>query len=306
MNGRFKHMLEPGERILVRSTDGRLTWYLAGVLLLLVTAAWVRGIWDVEVLSFRFWKVTLIFLAFAPLVPAFAWLWTRWQWVITDRRVLKGYGLFSRDIGEMRNDAVDEIRLGDRKLFIRGTDYRWEFTVDRNFHRVDILYDLFSARMGDSGRPAKPLGEMPEPGETVLWRYSPLLTDLLPWAVLLSAPLALVILLIWPESGDFLYFSPKFVLIMYVIFLADVIAAWRRRGWQTVLTDRRLLVRRTETPLRCDAVPLDSVTEAYWDPKGWELVVVSPGRRDTISCLPWTARRILNAFERNDCGEALA
>ena len=69
---------------------------------------------------------------------------------------------------------------------------------------------------------------------------------------------------------------------------------------------RRMLRRRTATPLRCDAVLLDSVTEAYWDSKGWELVVVSPGRRYTIFCLPWIARRILDTLERNDRGEALA
>ena len=299
-------MLEPGERILVRSTDGKTTWILAWALLLVAIVAWVRGVWGTELFGFDFWYATTAFLMLAPLIPVGAWLWTRWNWVITDRRVLKRYGMFSRDIGEMRNETVEEVRLGDRKLSIHGGDYRWEFTVDRNFHRVDILYGLFGARMGESGRPAKPLAEMLESGETVLWRYSPLLTNLLPWAVLFSGPLALAILLIWPESRDFMYFSPNFVLIMYAIFLADVISAWRRRGWQAVLTDRRLLRRRTETPLRCDAVPLDSVTEAYWDSKGWELVVVSPGRRDTIFCLPWTARRILAALYRNDNGEALA
>ncbi|MBE9557745.1 MAG: hypothetical protein IMF08_12880 [Proteobacteria bacterium] len=305
MNGRFKRMLEPGEHILVRSTDGKLTWYLAGWVLLLCAAAGVRSVLGAEVMDSRFWNVTLIFLAFAPLIPAAAWAGTRWKWVFTDRRVLKRYGMFSSDIGEMRNEAIDEVRLGDRKLAIQGAGYRWEFIFDRNFHRVDILYGLFGARMGDSGQPVKPLGEMLEPGETVLWRYSPLITDLLPWLVLFSAPAALIAMLIWPESRDFLYFSPM-LLLTYAIFFAEVFAFWRRRGWQTAITDRRLLRRRAETPFRCDAVPLDSVTEAYWESKGWELVIVSPGRRDTIVCLPRTARRILDALERSDRGEALA
>lgn len=306
MNGRFKHMLEPGERILVRSTDGRLTWYLAGWVLLLVAAGWVRWVWGVPFPGFKFWNAPLFFLLSAFSVPFIAWAGTRWKWVFTDRRVLKRYGMFSSDIGEMRNEAIDEVRLGDRKLAIQGAGYRWEFIFDRNFHRVDILYGLFGARMGDSGQPVKPLGEMLEPGETVLWRYSPLITDLLPWLVLFSAPVALIAMLIWPESRDFLYFSPMLLLLTYAIFFAEVFAFWRRRGWQTAITDRRLLRRRAETPFRCDAVPLDSVTEAYWESKGWELVIVSPGRRDTIVCLPRTARRILDALERSDRGEALA
>ncbi len=306
MNGRFKRMLEPGERILVRSTDGKTTWYLAGGLLLLAVAAWIRGVWGTELFGFQFWKATLFFLAFAPLVPAVAWLWTRWKWVITDRRVLKRYGMFSPEIGEMRNETVDKVRLDDRTLSVHGRDYRWEFSISRNFLHADILYDLFGGRFDDPGLPAGPIADMLEPGETVLWRYSPLVTDLLPWVVLISGPAAVLVEAMWPETQRYLYFSPGLLLGPYVVLLEDVVGAWRRRGWQAVLTDRRLLRRRTESPLRCDAVPLDSVTEAYWDSKGWELVVVSPGRRDTIFCLPWTARRILDALERNDRGEAMA
>ena len=306
MNGRFRRMLEPGERILVRSTDGKTTWYLAGAFLLMIVAAWVRRIWGVPFLGFEFWNGTLFMLFIAIPTPVVAWLWMRWKWVITDRRVLRGYGLFSSEIGAMRHETVDEVRLDDTTLSVYGRDYRWDFAISRAFCRADILHGLFGARMGDPGLPAGPLAEMLEPGETVLWRYSRLVTDFLPWLVLFSGPLAVLAEVIWPETQAYLYFSPTLVLMPYVVLLADVVAAWRRRGWQTVLTDRRLLRRRHNAPSRCDAVSLDAVDEAFWNAKGWELVVVSPGRRDTIFCLPWTARRILDTFESNDRGEALA
>jgi len=279
---------------------------MANVLLALCTLAWVRGIWDVEFLGFRFWKATLIFLAFAPLILIFGWLWSRWCWVITDRRILKSYGMFSRGIAQLRNGHVDSVRMGDRKLAIGGACYRWEFTVDRNFDRLDVLYDLFGARMGDSGMTVKPLDEMLEPGETVLWRYSPFITDFLPWAVAVSGPIALSLHLTWPQYKHFLYSGPDLVLITYFVSLGDVISAWRSRGWQSVLTNRRLLRRRIGSRLRCNAVPIDDITEAFWHSEGWELVLLSPGRRDKILCLPSTARRILDALERNDRGEALA
>lgn len=311
MNGRFRRMLEPGERILVRSTDGKTTWHLAGALLLLAVVLWVRGIWGADFRGFRFWKATVIFLTFAPLVPAVAWLLTRWKWVITDRRVLKRYGMFSPDIGEMRNETVEAVRLNDttpraNTLTVHGRKYWWEFAISRSFCRTDILCDLFGARFDDPGLPAKPLADMLEPGETVLHRGSILITDLLPWAILLVGPILLLAVAVWPEALGSWRFIPAIALGPYVVQLADIVAAWRRRGWQTVLTDRRLLRRRPEAPSRCDAVALDSVTEADWDRQHWELIIVSPGRRDDVFCFPWTARRILDALERNDRGEALA
>ncbi len=309
MNGRFRRVLEPGERILVRSTDGKTTWYLAGAFLLILAAGWLRGVWGVDFLGFEFWYATLFPLTFAPPIVGLAWLWTRWKWVVTDRRVLKGYGLFSSEIAEMRHETVEDVRLDDRTLTVHGRDYRWDFPISRNFCRAEVLYDLFGDRFGDAGLPAKPLVEMLEPGETVLHRASPLVTDLLPWAVLLIGPIllfAVTVLTVWPETLGSWYSIPAVALGPYALLLADVVAAWRRRGWQTVLTDRRLLRRRPEAPSRCDPVPIDAVTEAYWDSKGWELVLVSPARRDTVFCLPWSARRILDALERNDRGEALA
>ena len=306
MNGRFKRMLVPGERILVRSTDGRTTWYLAGAILLLIFATWIRDIWGVPFLGFRFWNTTLFMLLFAVPTPIMAWLWTRWEWVITDRRVLKGYGMVSRETADMRHEAVEDVRLDERTLSVHGRDYRWELPISRNFCRAEILHDLFADRFGDPGLPAKPPGEMLEPGETVLHRASPLITDLLPWAIPLIGPILLFAVTVWPEALGRWNFFPVVALGPYAVMLADIVGAWRRRGWQTVLTDRRLLIRRPEWPSRCDAVPIDAVAEAYWDSKGWGLVVISPDRRDTIFCLPWTARRILDALERNDRGEALA
>lgn len=306
MNNRFKRMLEPGERILVRSTDGKVTWLMAILLLALCAVAWIRGIWDVEFLGFRFWKATLGFVAFAPLVPAFAWLWTRWRWAITDRRILKSYGIFSREIAQLRNRDVDTIRLGDRKLSVRGAACRWELTVDGAFDRLDVLYDLFGARMGDSGMTVKPLDEMLAPGETVLWRYSSFVTDILPWVAVVSGPVALAIETILPPSSEALHAVVGFLPIIYFISLGDIFATWRSRGWRAVLTDRRLLRRRIGSLSRCDAIPIEDITDAFWDSAGWELVLLRPGRRDTIFCLPWTARRIIEALERNDRGEALA
>lgn len=306
MNGRFKRLLEPGERILVRSTDGGAAWYLAGAFLALIFATWIRRIWGVDFLGFEFWNATLFMLLFAVPTPLVAWAWTRWKWVITDRRVLKSYGLFSREIGQMRNERVDRVQLGDTTLWVDGRDYRWEFPISRAFCRADILYDLFGARMGDPGIPARPLPAMLEPGETVLWRGSPLSTDLLPWIILLSGPMVLAAEQIWPVIRDNPYFPLNMMVVFYAMFLADVIAVWKRRGWQTVLTDRRLMLRRAQAPSRCDVIPIDDITEAYWNSKGWELAMVSPGRRDTITCLPWTARRILATLERNDRDEALA
>jgi len=306
MNRRFRRLLEPGERILVRSTDGGAAWYLAGSILFLVVATWLRKIWGVPFLGFRFWNLTLFMLLFAVPTPVVAWLWTRWKWVITDRRVLRGYGLVSSEIAEMRHETVEGVRLDGGKLIVHGDDDWWEFPITRNFLRADTLYALFGARFGDSGMPAKPVQEMLEPGEIVLHRASPLFTDVLPWVVLLSGPVLLFVAVIWPEALKDWYFIPAIVQGPYVVLLGDVVAAWRGRGWQTVLTDRRLLRRRLEWPSRCDAIPLDAVSEAQWDSKGWKLVVVSPGRRDTIFCLRRTARRILDALERNDRGEALA
>ena len=152
MNGRFKRMLEPGERILVRSTDGKTTWYLAGAFILLAGLIWVRTLWGGEFLGFRFWIVPLAFMISAPLVTAAAWLSTRWKWVITDRRVLKRYGKFSPEIAEMRHENVEEVRLRDKALSIHGRDYRWELEISRGFCRADILYDLFGARLGAARR----------------------------------------------------------------------------------------------------------------------------------------------------------
>ena len=303
MNGRFKRLLEPGERILVRSTDGGATWYLAGAFILLAGLILVPTLWGAEFFGFRFWIVPLVFMISAPLVMAGAWLSTRWKWVITDRRVLKRDGMSSPGIAEMRHENVQEVRLRDKALSVHGRDCRWEFEVTRGFCRADILYDLFGARLGDPGLPARPLQEMLEPGETVPWRGIPLVTDLLPWVILFSGPLAVAVRLAWPEySRD----GPNTVMIFYLGFLGDAVAFWRRRGWQTAITNRRLLRRRPEAPSRCDIIPLDMVAEASWNRWNWMLVIVSPGRRDTIFCLPWTARRILATLESNDRGEALA
>jgi len=46
MNGRFKRMLEPGERVLLRSTDGANVWHLSGVFLFLGAVAWLRTAWS--------------------------------------------------------------------------------------------------------------------------------------------------------------------------------------------------------------------------------------------------------------------
>lgn len=306
MNGRFRRMLEPEERILVRSTDGKTIWYLAGAFILLAGLIWVRTLWGGEFLGFRFWMVPLTFMISAPLVTAAAWLSTRWKWVITDRRVLKRYGKFSPEIAEMRHENVEEVRLRDKALSIHGRDYRWELEISRGFCRADILYDLFGARLGDPGLPARPLGEMLEPGETVPWRGIPLVTDLLPWVILFSGPPALAVPLAWPEFSRDFFPSLGQVMIFYIIFLEDAVAFWRRRGWQTAITNRRLLRRRPEAPSRCDIIPLDTVTGASWNRWNWTLVIVSPGRCDRTFCLPWIARRILDALERNDRGEALA
>jgi len=299
-------MLEPGERIVARSNDGTTAWYVAGAILLLVGTAWLRKIWGVPFLGFRFWSATLFMLLFAVPTPVVTWLWTRWKWVMTDRRVLKGYGLFSSEIAEMRHETVEGVRLDGGKLIVHGDDDWWEFPITRNFLRADTLYALFGDRFVDPGLPVKPVQEMLEPGEIVLHRASPLITDILPWVVLLSGPVLLFVAVTWPEALKGWYFIPAVVQGPYLVLLGDVLAAWRGRGWQTVLTDRRLLRRRPEWPSRCDAIPLDAVTEAQWDSKRWGLIVVSPGRRDTIFCLRWTARRILDALERNDRGEALA
>lgn len=306
MNRRFRRRLEPGERILIRSTDGRVAQYWVGVFLFLGVIGWVRGVWAFEIFGPKFLTATLFLLVYALLVLTVAWPWTRCKWAITDRRVLKRYGLFPSDVGEMRHETVEEVRLDGTELLLHGRDYRWRFDVSPIFCRADVLSRLYGDRFDDPGLPAKPIGEMLEAGETLLWRYSPLITDLAPWAVLLSGPVLLFVQMMWPGELETWYFSPLIVLAPYMVLLHHVVAAWRRRGWQTVLADRRLLIRRPHWPSRCDAIPLDAVTEAYWDSKGWELVVLSPGRRDTIVCLPWTARRILAALERNDRGEALA
>ncbi len=302
MNGRFRRMLEPGERILVRSTDGKTTWYLAGAFILL-GSIWVRTIWGGEFLGFRFWMVPLVFMICAPLVTAAAWLSTRWKWVITDQRVLK---LSSPEIAEMRHENVEEVQLRDKALSIHGRDCQWEFKITRGFCRADILYDLFGARFGDPGLPAGPLEEMLEPGETILWRGIPLVTNLLPWVILFSGPPALAVRLAWPEFSRGFFPGLGEVMIFYIIFLEDAVAFWRRRGWQTAITNRRLLRRRPEAPSRCDIIALDRVTGARWDRWNWSLVIISPGRCDRTFCLPWTARRILDTLERNDRGEALA
>ncbi len=306
MNRRFRRRLQPGERILVRSTDGTTAWYLAAGVVVLSVAAWLRNIWGVPLLGFKFWDATLFMLLFSVPAPLVASLWTRWKWVITDRRVLKGYGLFARDIGAMRHETVETVRLDDRKLVVDGSAYRWDLPINPNFIRAETLHRLYGDRFGDPGLAAKPVSEMLEADETVLHRRSPLVTDLLPWAVLLSGPALLFFGFVWPGAMERWFFIPAVAMGPYLLYLGDIVAFWRQRGWRTVLTDRRLLIRRPHWPSRCDAIPLDAVTEAYWDSKGWELVVVSPGRRDAIFCLPWTARRILAALERNDRGEALA
>ncbi len=306
MNRRFRRRLQPGERILLRSTEGTTAWYLAAGVVVLFVAAWLRNIGDVPFLGFKFWNATLFMLFFTVPAPILAWLWTSWKWVITDRRVLKAYGPFSSEIGAMRHEAVETVRLDDRKLVVNGSAQGWDLPINPNFFQAETLHRLYGDRFVDPGLPAKPVGEMLEAGETLLWRYSPLVTELLPWAVLLSGPVLLFAELAWMDALASWYFNPIILIGPYAVLLGNIVAAWRRRGWQAVLTDRRLLIRRPHWPARCDAVPLDAVTEAYWDSKGWELVVVSPGRTDTIFCLPWTARRLLAALERNDRGEALA
>lgn len=303
MNGRFKRMLEPGERILVRSTDGNMIWYLAGALMLLASLMWVRAMWGSEFPGFPFGMATLVFMTVASLVSALAWQGSRWEWVITDRRVLKGHGMFSSDIGEMRHETIEGVRLNDTTLALHGRDDLWEFKISRAFCRADILYGLFGARMGEPGLPAKPLEDMLEPGETVPWRGSPLVTDLLPWVILFSGPLALAVLMAWP---DYSWYGSKTVIFFYLGTLVDVFAFWRRRGWQTAITDRRLLRRRPEAPSRCDSIPLGTVTKAHWNRWKWTLTIVSPGRCDEFFCVPWTARRVIDTLKRNDHDKALA
>jgi membrane protein YdbS with pleckstrin-like domain len=298
--------LEPGERLLVRSTDGGAARYWVGVFLLLGVIGWVRGVWAFEIFGPKFVTAILFLLVYALLILAVAWPWTRWKWAITDRRVLKRYGLFSSEIAEMRHETVEVVRLDGTELCLHGREYRWRFDVSRNFCRADVLSRLFGDRFGETGLPAKPVGEMLDADDTVLHRRSSLVTGLLPWAVLLSGPVLLFVEMAWPETLETWYFSPNMIVVPYMVLLHHVVAFWRRRGWRTVLTDRRLLIRRPHWPSRCDEIPLDAVTDAYWDSKGWELVVVSPGRRDTIFCLPWTARRIVAALECNDRSEALA
>lgn len=156
--------------MLIRSTDGRVARYWVGVFLFLGVLGWVRGVWAFEIFGPKFLTATLFLMVYALLVLAVAWPWTRWKWAITHRRVLRRYGLFSVEIAEMRHETVEEVRLDGSELSLHGRDYRWRFDVSPNFCRADALSRLYGDRFGDPGLPAKPVGEMLAPGETLLWR----------------------------------------------------------------------------------------------------------------------------------------
>lgn len=301
-----KRILQPGERVLLRSSEGNFVgWGLAFIGALAVFAM-LRHVFVLDLHEPRFWEAVAGLVLMSLLLAAgFFLLPFRASWALTDRRVLRREPFGATE--SVPIEAVEEARLEDTALVLQGPRGVCELPIVTRFAAGPGLYEALGARLGDAGLPVRALADMLDPGERVVRHIPPAWTAWLRWPLLLSGPAAAVAAIVAPDvaRGGFL-FPLYLVVIMYGVMLSDIVAFWRVRGWHTVLTDRRLLRRRPEWPSRCDAIPLDAVTEAMWDKKRHMLVVTFDGRSVDIPCLRRTARQILAALERNDRGAALA
>jgi hypothetical protein len=86
---------------------------------------------------------------------------------------------------------------------------------------------------------------------------------------------------------------------------AELVAAWRRRGWWIAVTDRRLLLRRWYEPERYDAFAVGDIGLAEYDTKAGRLLVHCGDRTLFLICGKSSAHRILTALDR-DPQEVLA
>lgn len=298
-----KHILEPGERVVLRSSDGNFVGWGIGFIALLAGLAMLRNVFELDLHEPRFWETVAGIVILAPLMALGLFLRPiRTIWALTDRRVLR-HG--PHDEGRaIPLHAIKDAQLGKSTLYLSGTLGEHAFELPPYFSASPGLYEVLGPRLRDPGLPVLGLADMLEPSERVVRQIPPAWTAWLRWPMLVSGPVAAVATFLWPDFKWGLL-APYLLAIMYGVMLSDIVAFWRVRGWHTVLTNQRLLRRRPEWPSRCDAFPLDAVTEATWESKRHMLVLTADGRSVDIPCLRRAARQILQALERDDRGEAL-
>ncbi len=298
---KLEKILEPGERVLHRGSVLHTSWpaflwvaavilFLSVLLIALFTDGTGPGLLAV---------VSVVVLLDLILITAFGlsvgpWIGLGETCLVTDRRFLAKRGLFHPTVDEMALAGIEEAAFEGTMLHIKGRGRRFELQAPRNGLGAEVLARVLPRWFPDPGRPAARLGNVLEPGETVIFRWpSPWFNRLL-WAL----SFGLVGLFLWSGYGSVLkndwsgVLSASFFIFVMLSVLPDI-----RADWHSVVTDRRLLQRFDWDATRYLDIPLADI-EADWRSRFAEKLTASWRGQDLdIPATKDAAERVLAAIE---------
>lgn len=195
----------------------------------------------------------LMAVAFAALllVPALS---IRDIWTITDRRFIVKRGLLRPEFRQMRLDEIEQAGYDGGELALTGSGQT--LYISGESISATLLARLLPRWLSDPGQPMTRLGRILQPGEAVVFRYPSAFFFWGMRAVFVAAALATFWFAIgalaageWSDA-----ITQLFLVTIFLSILVD--GPFAGKGWQTVVTNRRLLESMDRDPGRYEDIAL--------------------------------------------------
>ncbi|MDH5558270.1 MAG: hypothetical protein OEZ03_13015 [Alphaproteobacteria bacterium] len=298
--------LEPGETVLARSRPDYWIFAVQGLMLTALIGLFVSlGIERLFADPLSLFPLAAGFLFMIlfyaiQILPHF--LYRRERWTVTDRRIIARRGLWRPEYRQIRLAAIDGAEWSSGQLVLRAGEDR--LTILGAAIPAELLARLLPRWFPDAGQPMARLGRILQPGEKVLFRDGAVLSS---WTMLFFFLLAAAIVL--PGFIEDLAAGEWGKALIWLVFPAFMLSTWttnplRGKGWQTAVTDRRLLVRMERDDSRYEEFPLAELEDEH-PGSPTEILTLRHGER-IFPIHPGSAKKgkhILDAI-RNAKGEA--
>jgi hypothetical protein len=293
-------MLAPGERVVHRGSVLHTSWpallWVAAIILLLsvlLIALLTDGTGPGLLAAGSVMALLDLVLIAALVLGVGPWIGLGETCLATDRRIRFKRGLFRPTVDEMALADVEDAAFAGSMLKITGAGRTLELQAHRNGLGAKILARILPQWFPDPGRPTARLGNVLEPGETVIFRWPS------PWfnRVLWALSFGVVGFLLWSGYGSYLRDDWSGVLTMsFFVFLMLSVLPDIRADWQSVATDRRLLQRIDWDATRYQDIPLAEI-EADWRSRFGEKLAASWRGQDLdIPARNHAAARVVEAI----------
>lgn len=298
--------LEPGETVLARSRPNFWLFAVQGLMLTALVGLFVslgiERLFEDPLSLFPPAAGFLFMILFyiIQLLPHF--LFRREPWTVTDRRIIARRGLWRPEYRQVRLEAIDGAEWSGGQLILAAGSER--LTIQGAAIPAELLTRLLPRWFPEAGQPMARLGRILQPDEKVLFRDGAVFPS---WALWFFFLLAAAIVL--PGFIEDLAAGEWGKTLTWLIFPAILLSTWtanplRGKGWETAVTNRRLLVRMERDDSRYEAFALAEMEDEH-PGSPTEILTLRNGER-TFSIHPGSAKtgkRILDAI-RNAKGEA--